>query len=166
MAAAPTLTPRIEDYALIGDMRTSALVGTNGSIDFLCWPKFDAPSLFCRILDTTNGGGGHWSIQPQRDSYKIVSKQNYRASSNIVQTKFICEEGVVDVTDFFALSKNNDLLRQKWSGSTLVRKVDCVRGNMAIYIELFRGRSIHELHIRTNFRMEADSDGSATPAQR
>ncbi|EXJ89176.1 hypothetical protein A1O3_02240 [Capronia epimyces CBS 606.96] len=124
---------RIEDYGLIGDMRTCALVGKNGSIDFMCWPKFDSPSIFGRILDTSKGGGGHWSISPQSST---VCKQNYRGSSNILQTKWIDEDGVVDVTDFFALSKYNKLLREKWSGSTLVRKLECVRGRMSCDIEL------------------------------
>ncbi|EXJ95249.1 hypothetical protein A1O1_00369 [Capronia coronata CBS 617.96] len=124
---------QIEDYGIIGDMRTCALVGKNGSIDFMCWPKFDSPSIFGRILDTSRGGGGHWSISPQSST---VCKQNYRAASNILQTKWIDEDGVVDVTDFFALSKYNKLLRETWSGSTLVRKLECVRGKMSFDIEL------------------------------
>lgn len=126
-----SLPLQIEDYGLIGDMRTCALVGKNGSIDYMCWPKFDSPSTFCRILDTSQGGGGHWSISPRQST---VCKQNYRASSNILQTKWIDEDGVVDLTDFFALSKYNKVL--KGSGSTLVRKLDCVRGSMSIDIEL------------------------------
>ncbi|KIY01580.1 uncharacterized protein Z520_03132 [Fonsecaea multimorphosa CBS 102226] len=124
---------QIEDYGLIGDMRTCALVGKNGSLDFMCWPHFDSPSIFANVLDTTEGGGGHWKISPQSSS---VSKQNYRASSNLLQTKWIDEDGVVDLTDFFAVSKHNKVLREKWSGSTLVRKVECVRGKMSIDIEL------------------------------
>lgn len=124
---------QIEDYGLIGDMRTCAHVGKNGSIDFMCWPKFDSPSIFGRILDTSRGGGGHWSISPQSST---VCKQNYRTSSNILQTKWIDENGVVDLTDFFALSKHNKILRETWSGSTLVRKLECVRGSMSIDIEL------------------------------
>lgn len=124
---------QIEDYGLIGDMRTCALSGKNGSIDFMCWPKFDSPSIFCRILDTSQGGGGHWSIAPKSST---VCKQNYRASSNILQTKWIDENGVVDLTDFFAVSKYNKVLRQEWSGSVLVRKLECVRGAMSIDIEL------------------------------
>lgn len=126
-----SLPLQIEDYGLIGDMRTCALVGKNGSIDYMCWPKFDSASTFCRILDTSQGGGGHWSISPRSST---VCKQNYRASSNILQTKWIHEAGVVALTDFFALSKYNKLLQG--SGSTLVRKLDCVRGSMSIDVEL------------------------------
>lgn len=126
-----SLPLQIEDYGLIGDMRTCALVGKNGSIDYMCWPKFDSPSTFCRILDTSQGGGGHWSISPRKST---VCKQNYRSSSNILRTKWIDEDGVVDLTDFFALSKHNKGLQG--TGSTLVRKLDCVRGSMSIDIEL------------------------------
>ena len=124
---------KIEDYGLIGDMRTCALVGKNGSIDYMCWPHFDSPSIFAKILDTSKGDAGHWSISPENPT---VVKQNYRASSNILQTKWIDENGVVDLTDFFALSKHNKFLREKWAGSTLVRKLVCVRGSMSIDIEL------------------------------
>ena len=124
---------QVEDYGLIGDMRTCALVGKNGSIDFMCWPRFDSPSLFANILDTSKGAGGHWSIKPQSAT---VCKQNYRASSNILQTKWIDEKGVVDLTDFFALSKHNKLLRERLGGSALVRKLECIRGKMSVDIEL------------------------------
>ncbi|RBQ78297.1 hypothetical protein VDGD_21227 [Verticillium dahliae] len=52
----------IEDYGMIGNMHTCALVGMNGSVDFMCWPDFDSPSVFCRLLDKDKGG--HFSISP------------------------------------------------------------------------------------------------------
>jgi Domain of unknown function (DUF5911) len=127
---------RIEDYGLIGDMRTCALVGKNGSIDFLCWPKFDSPSVFARILDTIKGSTGHWSIKPRLPSASLICKQHYRASTNILQTTFIHEDGAVNITDFFVLPAKTTALPSESRGSVLVRNVECVRGYMPIDIEI------------------------------
>jgi GH15 family glucan-1,4-alpha-glucosidase len=137
---------QIEDYGLVGDMHTCALVGKNGSLDFMCWPNFDSPSLFCRMLDRN---GGHWSIRPlfaQDDRTAPISKQQYVASSNLLYTKWIHESGVVDLTDFFALSSHGDQITtygkhipaaQKHASSpTLIRKVECVRGEMDVHVEI------------------------------
>lgn len=118
----------IEDYALIGDMHTCALVGRDGSIDFCCWPTFDSPSLFARVLDTTAGGGGHWSIQPTVND--AVVKQSYVPSTNILQTKWINQEGVVLLKDFFVIRKPGH------NTPTLVRRLECIRGRMEIEIEV------------------------------
>ena len=124
---------QIEDYGLIGDMRTCALVGKDGSIDFMCWPKFDSPSLFARVLDTTKKGGGHWSIHP---TVTVVTKQRYLASSNMIQTRWICEEGLVTLTDFFAVRRESKELVKKQRGPVLIRRLDCMRGTMDIKIEV------------------------------
>jgi GH15 family glucan-1,4-alpha-glucosidase len=137
---------QIEDYGLIGDMHTCALVGRNGSLDFMCWPNFDSPSLFCRMLDRN---GGHWSIRPlfaEDDRTAPISKQQYVASSNLLHTKWIHESGVVDLTDFFALSKRGDQITtygkhipaapKQASSPTLIRKVECVRGEMDVHVEI------------------------------
>jgi GH15 family glucan-1,4-alpha-glucosidase len=119
----------IEDYGLIGDMHTCALVGIDGSIDFCCWPTFDSPSLFARVLDTTAGGCGYWSIKPTVDA---VVKQNYLPATNILQTKWINQDGVVQLQDFFVVRKPGGVD----TGPTLVRRIECIRGHMAIEVEL------------------------------
>jgi GH15 family glucan-1,4-alpha-glucosidase len=137
---------QIEDYGLIGDMHTCALVGKNGSLDFMCWPDFDSPSMFCRMLDRK---GGLWSINPsfaQEDDTAPISKQQYVASSNILQTKWIHETGVVHLVDFFALSKYGEQIKpngknapaaQNQKGSpTLIRKLECLRGEMDVHVEI------------------------------
>ena len=84
----PNFLP-IEDYGLIGDMHTCALVSKEGSIDFMCWPQFDSPSIFCGLLDGIKGG--NWSVRPvQEDGF--MTKQQYLAASNILQTRWINEE--------------------------------------------------------------------------
>ena len=91
--------------------------------------------MFARLLDTAKGSTGHWSIQPDLAPGSFISKQNYLASTNILQTTFIHEDGVVSVTDFFDMSplpKNQQEPRR----SILVRKVECVRGSMRLKVEI------------------------------
>ncbi|RKL18355.1 Uncharacterized protein C4H3.03c [Fusarium oxysporum] len=149
----------IEDYGMIGNMHTCALVGIDGSIDYMCWPDFDSPSVFCRLLDKDKGG--HFFISPP-PYVNCTTKQQYLPSSCILQTRSIHEDGVVDVVDFFPRPQNitvttkgvklsayrevtkvQDELK-KW----LVRRVECIRGSMNLDIELFPsfnyGRDEHE----------------------
>ncbi|KAK2755562.1 hypothetical protein FQN54_006502 [Arachnomyces sp. PD_36] len=145
----------IEDYGLIGDMHTCALVSKAGSIDFMCWPVFDSPSVFCRLLDKAKGGYFSISAHP---GAKATSKQKYLPYTNILDTKWIHENGVADVLDYFPVSKskNSPARDKKWlsghcpcSGSehskpqlqnrhsALIRKIECVRGTMDMVVELF-----------------------------
>ncbi|KAK3330162.1 Six-hairpin glycosidase-like protein [Apodospora peruviana] len=138
----------IENYGLIGNMRTCALVGMDGSVDFMCWPEFDSPSVFCRLLDKDKGG--YFSIHPAQD-LTVTTKQQYLPSSNILQTRYIHENGVVDVVDFFPRPKNAKVIfkgpkqsayremtsvqeeLKKW----LVRRVECIRGKLSLDVEVF-----------------------------
>ncbi|KAK4229518.1 trehalase [Podospora fimiseda] len=139
----------IENYGLIGNMRTCALVGMDGSVDYMCWPEFDSPSVFCRLLDKDKGG--HFSIHPDPD-LDCTTKQQYLPSSNILQTRYIHEDGVVDVIDFFPRPKNSQVIfkgpkfqsayremtsvqeeLKKW----LVRRVECIRGRLQLDVEIF-----------------------------
>ncbi|KAK1837238.1 Six-hairpin glycosidase-like protein [Podospora conica] len=138
----------IENYGLIGNMRTAAMVGMDGSIDFMCWPEFDSPSVFCRLLDKDKGG--YFSIQPADDT-GCTTKQQYLPSSNILQTRYIHEDGVVDLVDFFPRPKSAKVIfkgpkqsayremtsvqeeLKKW----LVRRVECIRGKMTLEVEVF-----------------------------
>lgn len=86
----------IEDYGLIGDMHTAALVGKNGSIDWLCFPHFDSPSVFGAILDENKGG--HFKIAPVGSG--INHKQLYWPETNVLVTRFLSPDGVGEVTDF------------------------------------------------------------------
>jgi len=75
----------IENYGIIGDLNTVALVGLNGSIDFFCVPYFDSPTLFASILDSEKGG--HFRIAPYRDNSK--RKQMYFPDTNVLLTRFL-----------------------------------------------------------------------------
>ncbi|TDZ73161.1 Uncharacterized protein CTRI78_v001294 [Colletotrichum trifolii] len=138
----------IEDYGMIGNMHTCALVGMNGSVDFMCWPDFDSPSVFCRLLDKDKGG--FFSICPPADK-QCTTKQQYLPSSNILQTRYIHDDGVVDVVDFFPRPKTATVISKATRQSAfretikiqeelkkwLVRRVECIRGRLAMDIELF-----------------------------
>ena len=86
----------IEDYGLVGNMRSIALVGTHGSIDFFCYPRFDSPTVFAALLDPEKGG--YFCIQPELDGES--SKQLYLPDTNILVTRFLSEHGIAEITDF------------------------------------------------------------------
>jgi len=87
---------RIEDYALIGNTRTAALVGKDGSIDWLCVPRFDSPACFAALLGDENNG--RWLIAPEGEVSRV--SRRYRDATLILETEFETERGVVAVVDF------------------------------------------------------------------
>ncbi|GJL65006.1 MAG: glucoamylase [Nitrospirales bacterium] len=116
----------IENYGLIGNMRTTALVGMNGSIDWLCFPHFDSPSIFASILDDQNGG--RFSIAPS--SYRVTNKQYYWPDTNVLVTRFLSPEGVGRVIDFMPVGfRSSDI-----HCNGLIRRVQAIRGTMAFRI--------------------------------
>ncbi|PRX98608.1 glycoside hydrolase family 15 protein [Allonocardiopsis opalescens] len=88
---------RIEDYALIGDMESAALVGRDGSIDWLCMPRFDSPAFFAALLGTEDHG--NWSIRP-RDGGPRADRRRYRGDTLILETEWDTPTGSVRVIDF------------------------------------------------------------------
>ncbi len=120
------MTQRIEDYALIGDTATAALVGANGSIDWLCLPRFDSPAAFAAIVGEE--GNGYWRIAP-RETPTAVTRA-YRRGTLVLDTTFICANGQVTVTDFMVLgSRNPRLVRvvRRDSGCVAMRMEYVVR---------------------------------------
>ena len=117
----------IENYGIIGDLHTLALVGMNGSIDWLCFPHFDSPSIFAAILDDKKGG--RFKISP-RDS-NINHKQIYWPDTAVLITRFSSADGVGEITDFMPVSdKNEDQHFHR-----LIRHVSVARGTMAFDME-------------------------------
>jgi GH15 family glucan-1,4-alpha-glucosidase len=99
---------RIEDYALIGDCQTAALVGRDGSIDWLCWPRFDSPACFAALLGKPEHG--RWCISPAKPPKRI--SRSYRPDTLILETEFENEEGAVTLVDFMPVrSWQSDLVR-------------------------------------------------------
>ncbi len=109
----------IEDYALIGDLRTIALVGKNGSIDFMCLPDFDSPSVFAALLDHEKGG--KFQISPVNPD--PVQHQIYLPDTNILFTRFFDDTGISEVSDIMPISK-------EFSTGTLIRRVKSVKGHV------------------------------------
>ena len=113
--------PPIAAHGLIGDLRTAALVDTDATIDWLCVPRFDAPSVFASLLDARCGGS--WRIAP--DGGASTTLQFYFPDTNVLITRFMTEEGVVEVQDFMTVGPADD---EPPRG--LVRRIVAVRGAM------------------------------------
>ncbi|MFL5091596.1 MAG: glycoside hydrolase family 15 protein [Xanthobacteraceae bacterium] len=99
---------RIEDYAIIGDCESAALVGRNGSIDWLCWPRFDSDACFAALLGTP--ANGRWIIAPRDPATRVTRR--YRANTLILETRFESEDGAATLIDFMPMpDKRCDLIR-------------------------------------------------------
>jgi GH15 family glucan-1,4-alpha-glucosidase len=119
----------IENYGLIGDLHTVALVGLHGSIDWLCYPHFDSPSIFAALLD--QGKGGHFHIHPVADGSR--RRQFYWPDTNVLVTRFLHPDGVGQIIDFMPLDL--DTLDER--PHQVVRRVQVIRGVMTFRLECF-----------------------------
>jgi GH15 family glucan-1,4-alpha-glucosidase len=118
-----TVSNRIEDYGLIGDCETAALVGRDGSIDWLCWPAFDSDACFAALLGTNKHG--RWLIAPAGDVTK--TSRRYRGDTLILETRFETADGAVDLIDF---------MPPRGNASDVVRLVRGVRGRVKLRMQL------------------------------
>ena len=112
---------RIEDYALIGDCQTAALVGRDGSIDWLCIPRFDSAACFAALLGTVEHG--RWQIAPAVPVRAV--RRRYRPGTLVLETEFETDEGAVVLTDCMPMET-----------SALVRMVEGKRGAVPMRVEL------------------------------
>src|SRR3569833_1071037 len=112
----------IEDYALIGDLGSAALVGKDGPIDWLCWPRFDSDACFAALLGERDHG--RWRIAPQD---RCAVTRRYRGDTLILETRFETPEGVVLLVDFMPPRSGH---------SHLVRLVIGERGRVRMRMEL------------------------------
>jgi GH15 family glucan-1,4-alpha-glucosidase len=132
----------IGDYGVIGNMRTAALVGKNGSVDWLCFPRFDSPSIFGALLDDQKGG--RFRIAPAEPG--AVSEQYYLPDTNVLLTRFMSAAGAFEITDFMPLSPSlSD------EDCRVVRRVTATRGAMKIHLDCEPacnyGRDAHEVEV-------------------
>ena len=114
----------IEDHGVIGNLYTAALVGTDGTIDWLCLPAFDSPSVFCSILDDEKGG--HFALRPVEYTH---SHQLYLPDTNVLLTRFFSPAGLAETLDFMPIVK------RPGERHRLVRNVRVIRGKMIFRIE-------------------------------
>ena len=109
----------IENYGIIGDLHTVALVGMNGSIDFMSFPHFDSPTIFAALLDEKKGG--KFQIAPTFKNTRY--KQIYLPDTNVLISRFLSDEGVAEVSDFMPIEESDPT-------NELVRRVKTVRGEI------------------------------------
>jgi GH15 family glucan-1,4-alpha-glucosidase len=114
---------RIEDYALLGDLQTAAMVSTTGSIDWLCLPRFDSPACFAALLDTPDAG--YWSLAPAAGG--SCTRRRYLDDTVVLETEWVTQDGTVRVIDF---------MPPRGHAPDVVRIVEGVNGSVAMRSEL------------------------------
>ncbi|HVV74229.1 MAG TPA: trehalase-like domain-containing protein, partial [Verrucomicrobiae bacterium] len=133
----------IENYGVIGDLHTVALVGMDASIDFMCFPEFDSPTIFAALLDPERGG----SFQLFPLLKQAHHKQLYLPDSNILLTRFQAEDGMVEVSDFMPIGPLGH-------SHDLVRRIKCIRGDVPVRMlcdpRFDYGRAEHRVQHRKN----------------
>src|SRR5246500_4905410 len=110
----------MKNDGVIGNMRSIALVGMNGSIDFLCYPNFDSPTVFAALLDDDKGG--RFEIRPQLLNMRV--RHLYLPDTNILITRFLAEEGVAELTDYMPIGSDGE------QPNEIVRTLTVIRGEV------------------------------------
>jgi GH15 family glucan-1,4-alpha-glucosidase len=136
----------IENYGVIGNMRTVALVGMNGSIDWYCHPRFDSPSVFGAILDDEKGG----RFRISADADGVRHKQFYWPSTNVLVTRFLLADGIAELEDFMPLGAPAEPSQH----GHVYRRIHCVRGAVRISVSCLPafdyGRQAHDTRVGAN----------------
>ena len=118
----------IEEHGIVGDLHSVALVGTDGTIDWYCPDRFDAPSVFGALLDKEKGG--YYRIAPAHPGW--TTKQLYVPDTNVLITRFLTPEGVGEVLDFMPIDERSGAPHRQ----RLIRRVLCVKGEMHFRVEV------------------------------
>jgi GH15 family glucan-1,4-alpha-glucosidase len=119
--------PRIQDYAIIGDCRSAALVSNRGSIDWLSWPRFDSPATFAAVLDEKRGG--RWSLAPVAP---FRTTRRYIEDTNVLETRFETDAGTLVMTDLMPALSEEWKQRAMTPDHEIVRVVRCERGEVDV----------------------------------
>ncbi len=136
----------LQNYGMIGDLHTVALVGINGSIDWLCIPHFDSPAVFASVLDCEKGG--HFRIAPTEPD--VTCKQFYWPDTNVLVTRFLSRRGAAEMTDFMPVA-DSEAPTESGRSHRLIRRVTAVRGTIELEVQCRPAfnfaRDDHELEI-------------------
>jgi GH15 family glucan-1,4-alpha-glucosidase len=116
----------IQDYAVIGNCRSAALVSKAGSIDWLCWPRFDSPSIFGALLDPR---AGRWTIAPRGPAR---AERRYVGDSNVLETRLTNSAGSLTITDLMPVASEADKARFLFPEHEIVRAIECTRGTVDV----------------------------------
>src|ERR1043166_8933053 len=139
--------PAIGDYAIIGDTRSAALISRHGSIDWLCWPRFNSRSVFARILDANRGG--HFEIRP---SVPFETERRYVDATNVLETTFITSGGRARVLDLMPALTEEQKDKVLLPFRELLRRIECIEGEVPVTVTYAPrpdyGRSVPQLHVR------------------
>jgi GH15 family glucan-1,4-alpha-glucosidase len=135
VATATLKRSKIADYGIIGDCRSAALVSRAGSVDWLCWPRFDSPAIFAAILD--HDRGGFWSIAPTEAA---DTKREHVGVSNVLATTFTAANGSATLTDLMPVASESYKRNHLMPEHELIRRVECTLGEIEIEM-LFRPRA-------------------------
>lgn len=119
--------PEIQDYAIIGDCRAAALISRYGSIDWLCWPRFEKPSIFAALLDRKIGG--HWRISPARFER---TKRHYVKHTNVLQTQFVDPGGSLLLTDLMPMAHPGFDHTTMQPDHEIIRRLECTEGEVEV----------------------------------
>jgi GH15 family glucan-1,4-alpha-glucosidase len=123
---------RIGDYGMIGDCHSLALVGRDGSIDWLCFPRFDSPSVFARMLD---GDAGHFRVAPTEEVMEV--HRTYLPSTNVLETTFVTSNGVLELTDCMPVRPfDGERPTAVDNCASVLRRVRCLSGRMDVTVDL------------------------------
>jgi GH15 family glucan-1,4-alpha-glucosidase len=132
---------KIQDYGIVGDSRSAALVSRTGSVDWLCWPRFDSPAIFAALLDAEKGGC--WSIRPP-GSYH--TERRYVGESNVLETRFLCPSGAAILLDLMPVASEKFKDQNLLPDHELIRELECTEGEMEFEVSF---------HPRPNYGFQA-----------
>jgi GH15 family glucan-1,4-alpha-glucosidase len=152
----PLRYPPIEEHGLIGDLHSVALVATDGTIDWCCLPHFDSPSLFASLLDADRGG--YFRLAPTIDAKR---KQMYLPDTNILMTRFLCEDGVGEIVDFMPA---RDASAGEGTRHQIYRIVRVARGRLTFQADCVPAfdyaRTPHRIELRPHGALFASDERS------